>query len=83
MEIFMYPVTLRLIQKLLSKRVHGNFHVLYSCIHVFKLFRFTLAGIEIPEKGKHLWRWWMIIFLPLRKLAALWPCILATLKGSQ
>lgn len=40
------------------------------------------GGKEIPEKGKHQWRWWMMIFLPLWKLAALWPCILATLKRS-
>ena len=50
---------------------------------IFKLFRSTLAGIEIPEKGKRQWRWWMMIFLPLWKLAALWPCISANLKGSQ
>ena len=29
MEISMYPVILRLIQKFFTKRVHGNFHVLY------------------------------------------------------
>ena len=29
MEISMYPVTLRLIQKFFTERVHGNFHV--SC----------------------------------------------------
>ena len=29
MEISMYPVILRLTQKFFTKRVHGNFHVLY------------------------------------------------------
>ena len=26
----MYPLTLRLIQKFLSKKVHGNFHVVHA-----------------------------------------------------
>ena len=38
MEISMYPVTLRLIQKFLTERVHGNFHVSYNIEINSKMF---------------------------------------------
>ena len=47
MEISMYPVTLRLIQKFFTERVHGNLHVPRN-IETFK-FRNSLpkGSIEI------------------------------------
>lgn len=74
------PAMLNVFDNIMSKKMLCN-SIIYALD--IKLFRFTLADIEIPEKGKHQWRWWMMIFLPLWKLAALWPCILATMKRSQ
>ena len=42
MEISMYPVILRLIQKFFTKRVHGNLHV--SCHIEFNLKKLLPKG---------------------------------------